>query len=314
MSSRDELVTSAVSGRRANSKGWVRANCPFCELKTGKADKKQCLGLRVDVGKWHCFRCGSGGLLNASEDDLRDLGNMRPVKTAAEERIAIEPPEGFTPLFDGKEYSFPGDFMREYLTGKGYTADGDRKRELPEDVCRAAQIGAVFDGCGGACKENGDGVRCTRCKIRGRVVVPILDVDGSWRGWSARAMWKASRKYLYPPGMQRAEILYNPGALRVETNKPVYVVEGVFDVIALWPDAVALLGKASEEQRDMLKDAKRPVVVCLDGDAWREGRALRDWLRLKGRCAGFIRMSAGEDPDEVNRAVLDRFAAESLEG
>jgi hypothetical protein len=309
---RDELVMNAVSGKRANSKGWVRANCPFCELKTGKSDKKLCLGLRVDIGKWHCFRCGSGGLLFASQEELEALGEMRPSVMEADdqERAAMEPPDGFVELFDGHEFSFPGDFMRDYLTGTGFTEDGQRKRELPEATCREARVGAVFDGCGGGCEP-----RCIRCKIRGRIVVPIFDVGGdAWLGWSARSCWKdATRKYLYPPGMRRAEIMYNQRALHVETDVPAYVVEGVFDSIALWPDGVAVLGKVSREQEEALMTAKRPVVSAFDGDAWREGRALAQKLRHAGVRSGYVRLASGVDPDEVPRDVLDRYAAESLE-
>ena len=311
--SRDAIVLAAISGRRPSRKGWVRANCPFCELSTGKADKKQCLGLRVDTGGWHCFRCGAAGYLHMGEEELAEVANKRPAALTLEEATrAIEPPDGFVPLFEDDD--FAGDFFRSYLTGTGRTEDGERKRELPEAVCRAAGIGAVYSGCGSDCRAGDPPRRCIRCRIRGRVVVPILDADGPWLGWSARAVFSSSRKYLYPEDMARADILYNRRALSVETDKPALVVEGVFDALALWPDAVAVLGKPSEPQKEMLRAAARPVVTVMDGDAWREGRALSDWLRFHGRRAGYVRMAPGVDPDEVPRADLERLAAESLEG
>jgi DNA primase len=87
----------------------------------------------------------------------------------------------------------------------------------------------------------------------------------------------------------------------------------VFDAIALWPDGVAVLGKPSPMQREAMIQARRPVVVCLDGDAWREAYALATLLRVEGQRAGFVRLGPGVDPDEVPRAELDARAAACLE-
>jgi hypothetical protein len=285
---RGDMVLNAVAGRRASNSGWVRGNCPFCEMKTDKPDRKQCLGLHVATGKWHCFRCGSGGIITDLPDDITDLKPETPEDK--ETRRPVEPPEGFRPIYDG-----------DWLTALMCAAPLDylRGRGLSDELGKEAGIGAVFEG-----------------KLRGRVVVPIYDLDGgTWLGWSARAWYAgAFRKYLYPSGMMRAELIYNHKALHVATDKPVYVVEGVFDALALWPDAVAVLGKPSSFQVDALEIAKRPVVVCFDGDAWREGDALSRKLRFLGQRAGFIRLGPGIDPDEMDRAELDKLAFESLEG
>jgi DNA primase len=90
------------------------------------------------------------------------------------------------------------------------------------------------------------------------------------------------------------------------------VVEGVFDALALWPDAVAVLGKPSDQQVDALINAKRPVVIVLDGDAWLEGKWLAARLCLRGKRAGHIRLPPGVDPDEVDRKELEQQAMEAL--
>jgi hypothetical protein len=302
VSRRDDLVLNAVAGRRANSTGWVRGNCPWCEIQTGKSDRKQCLGLHILTGKWHCFRCGSAGLIQNLPEDLATL-RVDPTIAVEEQKRAMEPPDGYTPLFDGDDDWLVRLARAEplgYLSGRGIT----------DALGSEAKIGAVFDGCGEKCEPC-----CTRCKLRRRIIVPILAVDGeSWLGWSARAWFKnAKRKYLYPAGMRRAEILYNHRALLQETDVPVYVVEGVFDALALWPDAVAVLGKPSPPQKEALVTALRPVVVCLDGDAWREADALTRWLRFNKQRAGFLRLPPETDPDEMDRAELNERAVQSLE-
>lgn len=293
MRKRDELVLGAVSSSRVSRTGWMRGNCAFCEIRTGKPDRKQCLGLQVTSRKWHCFRCGTGGIVQDMPDDFSDF---KPNAVAEEEQQAMEPPEGFTELY--REPGWSSVFCeppREYLRARG----------LDDDLGFDAHIGACFDG-----------------RIKGRVVVPIFDVDGTeWLGWSARAWFKnPERKYLYPSGMRRAEILFNHAALQQETDAPVYVVEGVFDALALWPDGVAVLGKPSSFQVEALVTARRPVVIALDGDAWREAEVLALRLRFEGQVAGFVRLqrmttsgpSGSLDPDELDRVELERRGLDSL--
>ena len=101
--------------------------------------------------------------------------------------------------------------------------------------------------------------------------MPVLTSAGAWRGWVARACdSRASRKYLNAPGMSLGGVgaLFNEAALAEVTDEPALVVEGPFDALAYWPQAVAVLGKPTEPQMLTLLRAVRPVVVVLDGDAW----------------------------------------------
>jgi len=90
------------------------------------------------------------------------------------------------------------------------------------------------------------------------------------------------------------------------------VVEGVFDALALYPNAVAVLGKASEAQMEALQESKRPVVIVLDGDAWQEGWAMAARLKFKGQRAGSVRLPPKLDPDEVDPAWLQEEVKKAL--
>ncbi len=111
----------------------------------------------------------------------------------------------------------------------------------------------------------------------------------------------SSVPYLYPKRMRRPELLYNEPALYVETDVPVLVCEGVFDAAVAFPDSVACLGKPLQAHVEKLRRARRPVVVCLDGDAWEEGWALAQTLKLHGVCAGNLRLPPKTDPEELGR-------------
>jgi hypothetical protein len=158
-------------------------------------------------------------------------------------------------------------------------------------------------------------------RYAGRVIVPHEDARGDWWGFTAR-LWTNPQpddfgftppKVLYPPGMDRAR-LYNEHVLDDASDVPVMLVEGCLDAAWYLPLCVAALGKPTADHFDTLCRARRPVVICLDGDAWEEGRALMYRLRLRGVRAGFVRLPAGEDPNSVNPTTLREKVAAAPTG
>ena len=214
--------------------------------------------------------------LNANHDGFEDVELEE--SEGAPARICA--PDEYQELFQGDGQEAAGFApAREYLRGRGL---GD------EHLWRVAGLGA-----------------CAWGYYAKRVVVPIFSLAGAWAGFVARSWTKVSEMpYLYPRGMDRRALLYNHAALLKETDEPVLVVEGVFDSLAYWPDAVALLGKPSREQVIALAAAKRPVAVCLDGDAHEEGRQLAMVLELEGQRAGSVKLPPRVDPDEVDKEWL----------
>lgn len=281
--------------------GWHRAECPRCLELDAKTDKKKSFGYNAATGGYNCFKCGMHGRLPEDvqrrlHGDDEDLPQVR--KPVAEpEKKGPSPAYGYTPLFEEPGWSSAlFDFARDYLT----RPKSDRKgRALDVYNLAEARVGAALTGY-----------------LGGRIIVPIPDYanpDGPWKGWVARdATGFAERPYLYPKGMDRLGVLYNEPALYVETDVPCFIVEGTLDTLALWPDAVAVLGKPLESQKALFLKAKRPLIVCLDGDAWQEGLMLSTWMRFCGLRAGNIRLAPGVDPDEVPRSWLDEQAQRAL--
>ncbi len=138
--------------------------------------------------------------------------------------------------------------------------------------------------------------------FRGRLIIPIRNMLGDWTGYVGRDFTgRAWQKYMYPVGMDRGKIVYNERVLYRNSNCPVYVVEGTLDAVAISPrlEGVAVLGGETEFQIDIMKESRRPLVVMYDGDAWRKGEALAMRLAIFGKKAGWVRLPAGKDPDEV---------------
>jgi DNA primase len=289
---RGDLILSLVAGKRASVSGWVRANCPFCETRTGKADKNASLGVKRSTGRWHCFRCGAAGWIPVDDDG--DVGHIGEAESEDPEAGAepIELPAGFVALYDEPGWSADSlEWAREYVRARG----------ISDEV--AGEMGIGFT-------PNSED-----WWMKKRVVIPVRGADDQeLLGWSARSISKNQRtKYLYPPGMNRAKLLFNQAALLVETDRPLFVGEGVFDAAPFWPDGVGCLGKPTEEQIEILSTARRPVVSLLDGDAWTESEALALRLIVSGVRAGWIRFPPRTDPNTVDRQAIEEIALRAFE-
>lgn len=296
-----DAIINAFAGCPAGA-GWMRARCPLCLDRTGKEDRHGALGYHAETGTYKCHKCGLWGVLPIY---LRaSIATMTP-STAVNAILTkgpVEQAEGYIPLFtSGGENISALNVARQYLTAPRVAGLKNSPRGLSEQACAEAGIGAALWG-----------------RLKGRIIVPFFhnwDPHAPWVGWVARDLTGTSDlKYRYAKNSQRRGYLYNEPALYVETTRPVYVVEGTLDAVALWPDAVAVLGKVDDEQAKLLTNARRPVVVCMDGDAWREGRELAVKLKLKNPAlpVGNVRLAAGVDPDEVERAWLDDQAQLAL--
>ncbi len=293
MSTLHEQILSAVAGKRASVKGWVRGACPMCPLITGKEDRKSCLAVSARSGRYGCWKCGSRGKLPRFDpsdiDCSRDLGAQDD-----EGPQEISPPEGYIPL-DGCMAQHSNACLPAYGYLMAPSATGGRGLSL-EQIYDAG-IGCCVSGC-----------------YHSRVIVPLLDDDGAWLWWIGRS-WvkKAEKPYTYPSG-NRTGLIYNHQAIFTETEEPCGVVEGAFDALALGRDTgCALLGKPTEEQIWALASARRPLAIVQDGDAHQLGLSLALRLRFEGCRSGNVVLPPGVDPDECDKQWLRQRMRECLD-
>lgn len=275
----DALAFAALQSALPSTSGYVRATCPFCPALVGKDDQRMSLSFKVKGGWYKCWRCDTRGKVKKVPDWLLYLDTIE--KPTVE---TFDEPEGFVELSSG---SMLARIPLEYMASRG----------VGERIIREAQVGACHTGF-----------------LAFRIVVPILSRDRCfWVGYSARDWTNTSPlRYRYPKGMQRRHILYNAAALDIDSPEPILAVEGVFDALPYWPHCVAFLGKPSEEQVEMLLTTQRPIVVVLDGDAWREGWALAQRLKLFGVRAASVRLMPKTDPNSVDRKWLVQEARRAI--
>ncbi len=274
-----QVVRAALSTARLRA-GWLRTKCPFCQ---GRDDS---FSYNPETSFYHCFRCVTKGALDRNSDEPVEFEKPPQTELDAQQAALTRPPDGFFLLAGDESESLAP--ARDYMHGRG----------ISEQVWQEAQVGA-----------------CVWGPYAGRIVIPNLLPDGGWYGYTTRAYDKGVNKkqaYRFPKGSWRGEVLHNQPALHAPTDEHLYVVEGAFDSLFLWPHAVAVLGMPSEKQVQLLATSARPLVVVLDADAWEKGLALSMRLRLEGCRAGCVRLLDGADPDEVDKGDLWEWAQASL--
>jgi DNA primase len=287
MSYSDQEALAYQAFRQAVGKSkHRRANCPFCPTEVGKYDTRTSLAFNVVTAWYQCWRCGTRGKLREVPEHIL----LEAQGLSDNEVKRMELPSATYELAGDDSVSLRG--ARKYL----------RKRGISEAVWKEADLRGCTDGW------------LDKTYFGKRIIVPVrLRAASSVVGFVARD-WtnKQKLRYRYPKGMARGKFLFNQAALFVKTEEPLLIVEGVFDALPYWPNAVACLGKPSEDQREIMLEATRPLVVALDGDAHDAGWALGLWLQFQGMAASSVRLPPKSDPNDVDRQWLIDAAREAV--
>lgn len=334
-----ELIGRFVALRQAgrNFKGL----CPFHDEKTPS------FNVNPDRGIFHCFGCGAGGnafgflmrhenltfpeaareLARQTGVEIRDEG---PRERGVSERLRAA--NDAAQAFFRTTLAEPGGAAgRAYLERRGIDAasvdhfqmgfapegwDGLvqalRRAGIPESV--GVQAGLLAERRGGSGHYD---------RLRGRVVFPILDARGRVIGFGGRAVSKEQEpKYLNTPESpiyKKREALFGLATAREPMQRAgrALVVEGYFDVVALWRagvrEAVATCGTSlTAEHARELRRRTREVVLLFDGDdaGHRAVAAALEVLLPQGLRVRAASLPRGEDPD----SLLARAGAEALRG
>lgn len=114
--------------------------------------------------------------------------------------------------------------------------------------------------------------------LAGRVVIPSFDAVGMVNFWSARSIYPNEKTFSYRLPDASKDVISNEHM--VNWTEPVYLVEGIFDEIAIGPQAISLYGKFMQPTLATRLVEKRPpiVYVCLDNDARTEAVDLMERL------------------------------------
>jgi DNA primase len=310
--------------------------CPFHNEKTPS------FSVNAERGFYHCFGCGAGGTVFnfmmkieglSFPEAIRSLATRYGVSLpeqkndgpGAAERDALTRANQTAAEFYAHVLwnTHDGELAREYLKERGITTETARAFMLGFSPARPASLAKALEKRGlteagikaGVVKRDGLGLHDA---FRARVMFPIRDAQGKVIAFGGRVLDARMPKYLNSPespAYSKTRTLYGLHEARqaIASQDRVIIVEGYFDVIALWQagfrETVASCGTSlTVEQLRLLSRYTKNVFACFDGDdAGRKAslRALEIFLQA-GLLGRGIFIPTGFDPDTL---VRERGAA-----
>lgn len=269
---------SFVEKGKSVAKGNVYIECPWC------ADGKKYMGLSVDDTKWGCWKSEEHrgvrphrlvqALLGISYSDacgivedapvsgeLSDVRDRLEPKPKRERRQPVVVPDEFFRLGGTVRWPREHRFLW-YLEKRGF-----------ENPARVASHYGLLG--------------CLSGRFNNRLILPIRDVRGVLRGWTARALSRReSVRYLdYPDGSIKGYGYHAPD-IASDGSDVLALVEGPFDALTLdyygrplglrAAALLGLVGRAVPYLRRSVVPQFRRIVICLDPGADVQAMRLRD--------------------------------------
>lgn len=307
--------------------------CPF------HVEKTPSFSVNPSKQFFHCFGCGVGGDVFqfvmkieglAFPEALRRLaakaGVALPEISAAEKESPArleaaqiyELNEAAAAYFHRNllERS-EGAFCREYLKGRGITAETIKAFSigfaLPRRDDLLKQLGKQFsrsllEKAGLTSRREGaQGEEALFDRFRNRVLFPIRNLQGRVVGFGGRVLDDANPKYLNTsetPVFTKGKHLFALDRAKGAGIHSLIIVEGYFDVIAAHqagiPNVVGTMGTAlTPDHLRLIRRISEKVVLIFDPDEAGARAALRTAPLLieEGISAKIVSLPPGEDPD-----------------
>ena len=323
---------------------WM-ACCPFHQEKTPS------FSVNASKGFYKCFGCGKGGSVYNFLMDIEGLNFPEAIQRVAEisgvmlpepiddvsyertkkkreetkkiadqiielNQIALEFWESELQSKNAKAKA-----AREYLETRGISVETQKAFHIgfsPDKwdglltVLREKNIDEKLIEQSGLVSVNEEKERVFD-RFRGRIMFPVLDVNGKPIAFGARAMGSDEPKYLNSPetaAYTKGQHLYGlfQGKEEIRKKKFAILVEGYLDLIALYEfgitNVAASLGTAfTPEQSKLLSRFSKRVVINYDGDSAgiKAARRAIEHLLPQEFDIKVLVLPDGKDPDDFIR-------------
>ena len=325
--------------------------CPFHQEKTPS------FSVNPAKGFYKCFGCGKGGTAFNFVMEMEGLNFPEAIKRIAEiSGIALPEPVDDAVYERSKQRKkerkaiadqvielnrYALEFWENHLRDGHAHAKAAREylenRGISEETVKSFHIGFApdsWDALMSFLKEKGADEKLIEesglvskneeknrvyDRFRGRIMFPVLNVDGHPIAFGARILGQGEPKYLNSPETPayiKGEHLYGLFQSKDEIRKKKYsiLVEGYLDLIALYQfgvtNCVASLGTAfTEMQAKLLGRFAKKLVVNYDGDkaGVKAARRAIEILLAEDFEIKILVLPEGKDPDDFIRA--NGFAA-----
>ena len=348
-----KIIGDYVRLRKAGAQNYTGL-CPFHKEKTPS--------FSVHAGRqfFNCFGCHEHGDVFTFIQKIENVGFSEAVRTVAQKAGIPLPKREFASPEEAQEHRQRGKLLelhevatawfeeqlrspegasaREYLTGRGLTADGiakfrigyapDSFRTLGERLQSLADPGTLRASGLFSWKDQEDGSPGPMyARFRKRIMFPIANESGRVIAFTARTLEtgeKAGPKYLNSsetPLYSKSHVLFNLDKARqaIRSDGGAVLVEGQMDCISVYlagiPNVIATSGTAfTESQTRLLRRYATKVIVNFDPDTAGSNAAEKSIALLteEGFEVRVLTLDAGLDPDRYIRERGARAYADAL--
>ena len=242
--------------KKHNKRGkQISFDCPSCAaIKGVDHDNKGNLEISYKDGVYNCWACGETHNTKGRLSSLvREYSNKKTLseyyrlnfkfnkqKTVEEKKDDLKLPDEYIKI-EGKL----GNPLFNPAFGYLY------ERGLNDQHIKKFDVGFCLDG-----------------KYQNRVVIPSYDVSGKLNFFVTRAVSNKVTKFKYlNSAVEKQTLIFNERF--IEWEKPIFLVEGVFDHMVV-PNSVPLLGKKMSDKlfNELYFKSKNYIIIALDPDAW----------------------------------------------
>ena len=262
----DLLLTMFGEPKNVNEySGQMSVDCPVCSYDIkglSKTDGKGNLEINYQNHIYKCWSCAEthdthghlGKLIDqfGSKKDKKTYKLIRPDKFEKKEKVfkKLELPKEYKKFEEINPLHIPRKEAFNYL----------KKRGISQEIIDKYQIGLCVEG-----------------EYSGRIIVPSFNKKGELNFFVSRS-WDTKSKLKYKnPEAAKDFLIFNESL--IDFKKDIYIVEGVFDSFFL-DNSIALLGKFINDNmwEKLYTNAKKDIIICLDGDAYDDAKKLYDKL------------------------------------
>lgn len=272
----------------------ITFDCPVCSYDLKGLDHGDGKGnLEINYCR-HIYKCWSCGDTHGTQGPLGKLFDRFGTKMAKKTYNLVKPqdekyvapklqvklPIGYKEFKDSHERFIPHREALRYLHSRGIT----------NEVIEKYKIGYTVEG-----------------DFAFRVIIPSFDQEGELNYFIARS-WVPNKMKYKNPTIPKDTIIFNE--FNVDFGKPIYLVEGAFDMLFL-DNAIPLLGKHVSPMlfERLYNEAQSEIHICLDGDAWDDAVKLFHELNggtLYGRIK-IIRPPKNQDVCDLKGEINDYY-------
>lgn len=268
------LLESVIGKSKKTSGNNVSFKCPLCNHYKHK--------LEIDLNSqyWHCWVCNAKGRklytlfkkINATVTQLKDLskliGSYIPVKETKEEYVSL--PSEFKLILNGNKINPEFRNALMYLKNRGLTR---------EDIVR---YGIGY---------------CETGPYEKMIIIPSYDSTGKLNFFTGRSYYKDATFKHKNPKVSKDIIGFD---LFINWDKPITIVEGAFDAIAVKRNAIPLFGKVilDKLKKKIIERNVKNIYISLDSDARSKALDICNYFINNGINVHLIELG-DQDPSDI---------------